>query len=59
MQLLHINCFLITIRMTAGFTAEERGRKLKLPFGLLKGVNTSLQVKDRRRICRKLSELNL
>lgn len=44
MQLLHINCFLITIRMTAGFTVEERGRKLELPFGLLKGANASLQV---------------
>ena len=49
MQLLHINRFLITIRMTAGFSIEEWGRKLKFPFGLLMGVNTSLQVKDSQR----------
>lgn len=47
MQLLHINRFLITIRMTAGFSGEERGRKLKFPFGLLKGVNASVGVKDK------------
>lgn len=45
MQLLHINRFLITIRMTAGFGLEEQGRILKFPFGLLKGMNTRLKVK--------------
>lgn len=60
MQLLHINRFLITIRM---IIVEEQAQKLKLPFGLLKGMNTSLQVKDSQTFQtsfrQKLSELNL
>lgn len=39
MQLLLINCFLITIRLTATLSFKEQEWKVKFPFGLLMGAS--------------------